>query len=360
MKNSTKASVAVAMAGIVAASWGTAAATSGSEPPADTAAMDTAASASMTVASEAPFDGEPIRVGLLTPGLTNDGSFNQVALEAMTELEGEGRIQFEVREDMADPTASEPVIREFAAEGYDLVIGHGIELSDPVLAVAAEFPDVAFAISGGADVADKVTDNVEAWTYDFSQQGFLSGFVAASIEDSDVIGIVGGPQLPFIQAAHAGFEAGVAEVNPDAEVLEVYAGSFDDVQKANEAATGLISQDATVLYCSGDGICNGVAAAAAAAGDVLTVGVRGEAGGLGEQVNVASVDLNMNPTFRTYVDRVMAGEFGNASYVSGLANEGLVLTTVNAVNDRVPVDLQQQVDQLIADLASGAKELPES
>jgi basic membrane protein A len=141
-------------------------------------------------------------------------------------------------------------------------------------------------------------------------------------------------------------------------VLEVYAGSFDDVQRANEAATGLISQGATVLYCSGDGICNGVAAAADAAGDVLTIGVRGEAGGLAEDVNVASVDLDMYPTFRTYVDRVLSGEFGNEAYVSGLANEGLVLTPVNYVNDRVPADLQDRVDQLVADLASGAVELP--
>jgi len=301
---------------------------------------------------------DPIRVGLLTPGLTNDGSFNQVALEAMERLEDEGLVEFEVREEMADPATSEPVIREFAASGFDLVIGHGIELGEPVLRVASEFPDVNFTISGGADVVDKPTENVEAWTYDFSQQGYLSGFVAGALEGSDTVGIVGGPQLPFIEAAHAGFKLGIADTNPSASVLEVYAGNFDDVQKANEAATGLISQGATVLYCSGDGICNGVAAAADAAGDVLTIGVRGEAGGLGEKVNVASVDLDMYPTFQSYVDRTISGEFGNEAYISGLANEGLVLTPVNPVNERVPADLQQQVDQLVADLASGTKQLP--
>jgi basic membrane lipoprotein Med (substrate-binding protein (PBP1-ABC) superfamily) len=353
---STGLSVLAAVAVAAAAGYGAApviAAVGTTEPaPAATGGTEPASSAATVP------EGAPLRVGLLVPGLTNDGSFNQVALEAAEKLQDEGLIEYEVRERMADPAASEPVVREFAAQGFDLIIGHGIELSEPVLNVAAEFPDLHFTISGGADVGDLVTDNVEAWTYDFSQQGYLSGFVAGSLEGSDPVGIVGGPQLPFIEAAHAGFRLGVEEVNPGAEVLEVYAGSFDDVQRASEAATGLISQGATVLYCSGDGICNGVAAAAAAAGDVLTVGVRGEAGGLAEEVNVASVDLDMYPTFRTYVDRVLSGEFGNASYISGLANRGLVLTPVNYVNDRVPADLQDQVDELVDGLASGEVELP--
>ena len=58
-----------------------------------------------------------LKVALLTPALTNDGSFNQVAAEAVKKLAAEGLITVEIREKMADPAASEPVIRQYAAKG---------------------------------------------------------------------------------------------------------------------------------------------------------------------------------------------------------------------------------------------------
>jgi simple sugar transport system substrate-binding protein/basic membrane protein A len=288
--------------------------------------------------------------------LTNDGSFNQVALEAVQRLQREGAITYELRERMADPATSEPVVRDYATKGFDLIIGHGIELSEPILKVAPEFPKLHFSISGGSDVVTKATANVEAWTYSFAEQGYLSGFVASKLGAS-TIGIVGGPQLPFIVAAHTGFKAAVQESSPQTKVLEVFAGSFDDAQKASEATKGIVAQGGKVVWCSGDGICNGVAAAANEA-SVLTLGITGDAGGLQKKVNVASVELNMYPTFKSYVDRAASEQFGNKAYISNIANEGLVLTPVNPVSSQVPTDLQAQVDKLVADLKSGVRKLP--
>ena len=280
-----------------------------------------------------------------------------MALEAVQRLQSEGAITYELRERMADPATSEPVVRDYATRGFDLIIGHGIELSEPILKVAPDFPNVHFAISGGSDVVTKATANVEAWTYSFPEQGYLSGFVASKIGGATTIGLVGGPNLPFILAAHAGFKAAVQENNPQARVLEVFVGSFDDAQKASEATKGLVAQGATVVWCSGDGICNGVAAAANDA-NILTLGISGDAGGLQQKVNVASVELNMYPTYKSYVERAASGRFGNMAYVSTIANDGLVLSPINPVNSQVPADLQAQVDKLAADLRSGARTLP--
>lgn len=310
-----------------------------------------------TAAAGTTAAGKVLKVALLTPGLTNDGSFNQAALEGIEALKAKGEVEYELREEMADPAKSEPVIREYASKGFDLVIGHGIELSEPILKVAAEFPNVRFAASGGPDLEAKLIDNVNGWTYDFAQQGYLSGWVAGKIEGVTKVGVVGGPQLPFIQAAHAGFKAGLKETNPSAEVIETYTGSFDDVQKAVEATKGLISQGANLIWTSGDGIGNGVATAARE-GKVFTLGVTGDAGGLAKEVNIAAVELNMEPTFQAYVDGIKDGSFGKKFFVSGLANKGLVLTPINPVDPKVPADLQSQVDKLVADLASGAVTLP--
>jgi basic membrane protein A len=298
-----------------------------------------------------------LKVAVLVPGLANDGAFNQAALEGAKKLADEGLITFEIREKQRDPASSEPVIRQYAQKGYDLIIGHGIELSEPILNVAKDFPKVHFAASGGPDLAGKLVANTDGWTYDFAQYGYLSGWVAGKLGVSKV-GAVGGPQLPFILAAHKGFKGGLQDTNPSATVVEVYTGSFDDVQKAAEATKGLIAQGAELVWTSGDGIGNGVAAAAEQA-NIHTLGVTGSAGGLAQKVNIVSVELNMYPTFKAYVDAVNDGSFGKKFFVSGLANRGLVLTPVNGIDKRVPSDLQTQVDALVGQLASGAKTLPD-
>lgn len=302
-----------------------------------------------------------LKVALLTPGPTNDGAWNQFAREALERLEREGRIDADIRDKMADPATSEPVMREYAAKGYDLIIGHGVELIDPTLKLAKEFPKVNFTLHAGADMFQKASDNIEAWTLDFGQYGYLAGFIAGKIKDVNTVGMISGPQLPFLVTIHSGFKAGLRESNPSRTWKEVYTGSFDDVQKAVEATTGLIHQGAQLIFTTGDGLSHGVASAAAShQPKALTIGVTGDAGGLAKQVNITSVELDMYPTFKSYVDRVAAGTYGNKNYTSNLANKGLVLTPLpKGVSDpRIPTDLQAQVDKLIADLASGARKLP--
>jgi len=297
----------------------------------------------------------------MAPGLTNDGSWNQVAREAVERLEREGRIDVDIRERMADPAVAEPVVREYATKGYDLIIGHGIELLEPMLRVAKAFPQVRFAVAGGSDVLQKTTANVEAWNFDFGQQGYLAGFIAGKIKGVQTVGLVSGPQIPPIMAIHSGFKAGLKDADPSRKWRETYTGSFDDVQKAVEATTGLIAQGAQIVFTTGDGIATGVASAAARhQPKALTIGVTGDAGGLAKQVNVASVELDMYPVYKSYVDSVVSGSFGNKGYTSNLANRGLVLTPLSegVTDPRVPTDLQAQVDKLVADLASGARKLP--
>ncbi|MEY4372897.1 MAG: hypothetical protein RL219_1666 [Actinomycetota bacterium] len=320
------------------------------------ATTEAPASSEAPASTEAPA-GKVLKVALLTPGLTNDGSFNQVALEGIQKLKDEGLVEFEVREKLADPAASEPVIREYATKGYDLIIGHGIELSEPILKVAAVFPAVPFAASGGPDLEAKLLANVDGWTYDFAQQGYLNGWVAGKIAGVTKVGAVGGPELPFILAAHKGFALGLKETNPAATIVETFTGSFDDVQKAVEATKGQVAQGAQIVWTSGDGIGNGVAAAAKEA-KIFTLGVTGDAGGVAKEVNIASVELDMYPTYKAYVDDINAGTFGKKFFVSGLANAGLILTPINPVDPAVPADIQAQVEQLVADLVSGAKVLP--
>lgn len=314
---------------------------------------DDSGAASSGTAPDAPA----LKVALLTSGLTNDGGFNQWAAEAFQALEKEGKVTLQVRQQLADPNAAEPVLREFASRGYDLVVGHGIELSAPVLKVAAQFPDVKFATTGDNTLADKLIANVEGWTYDFGQFGYVNGFVAGLVEDVEEIGLVSGPQIPFVQAGQKGFEAGVKATNPDATVESVYTGGFYEPQKEQEAVRALADGGAKVIGANtAEG--NGIAPAAKTAG-VQTVGVAVAGSAASKDVNITSARLDFASVYQGYVTRLGDGTFGKKFEVGTLANRQIVIEPVNtATGASIPDDLQARVDDLADQLKSGELTLP--
>jgi basic membrane lipoprotein Med (substrate-binding protein (PBP1-ABC) superfamily) len=303
-------------------------------------------------ASASGSDTDVIRVGALTPGNANDGAFNQALADALAQLKDEGLIDYELREQMADPATSEPVIADFASQDFDLIIGHGIELGDAIFSVADQFPDVAFTASGGADILDKATDNVETWTYDSTQVGYLSGYIAG-LSGAQQIGRVESMELDFVKVTDEYFQQGVLAANPGATLLPVvYAGSFDDAEAAATATNGLIDQGAELVYTTGDGIAAGVGAAAATAG-ALSIGVSPAAGEEALATNVSTVDLDMYPIVKAWVEEVADGDFGDKGVVSTVANGGVVYIPINDVDGRVPADVTTKVDELIAGLTDG-------
>ena len=311
----------------------------------------TASSGSTPSASAAPL----IKVAALTPGNTNDGGFNQSVLDALTKLKKEGLIQFQIRDQVADTATAEPIITDFASQGYDLIIGHGIELGDAIFAVAKNFPDVHFTASGGADILTKFTKNVETWTYSTSDAGYLSGYVAGATGLTPVARVES-LQLPFITATDDAFIKGLAAANPAATTLPVvYTGSFDDAEKASSATTGLISQGAKLVYTTGDGIAAGVGSASASAG-VATVGVTAASGSAAAKGNVSTVNLDMYPIFKAWVLELQKKKFGSKGVTSTIANGGLVTAEVNAP-DGSASDTADTVKKFMAGVKDGSIKL---
>lgn len=308
-------------------------------------------------AAEEPAESDDvITVGALTPGNTNDGAFNQALADALEQLEAEGLIEYELRDNMADPATSEPVVADFASRDFDLIIGHGIELGDAVFAVAEDFPEVDFTASGGADILEKYTDNVETWTYDVTQVGYLSGYVAG-LTGASPIGRVESLELGFVVATDEFFQMGVSAANPDAELLPVvYAGSFDDAEAAATATSGLIAQGAKLVYTTGDGISTGVGAASADS-DVLTVGVSEAAGEAALATNVTTLDIDMYPIVKAWVEAVADDSFGGKGVTSTLQNGGLSYLPIADI-DGLPAGIAEEVEAFIAGLIDGSVTIP--
>ena len=88
---------------------------------------------------------EALRVAAVFPGTINDQGFNQSGYEGLLLIEEQlgAEIAFSELTPVADFVNT---YRDFADQGYDIIIGHGFEFGDPALEVAPDYPDIKFIV----------------------------------------------------------------------------------------------------------------------------------------------------------------------------------------------------------------------
>src|SRR5688572_20872367 len=88
------------------------------------------------------------KVALLLAGPENDEGWNQSAFEGLALIERQ--LGADVRKVRASTAVQiEQALSEAAQQGFALVFGHGFEFNAPAARVAAAWPEVKFATSGG-------------------------------------------------------------------------------------------------------------------------------------------------------------------------------------------------------------------
>ena len=296
-------------------------------------------------------DGSGKKVGLVFDiGGKDDKSFNESAYNGLLAAEENMGVEVKALEPNADGSNREDLLRELADDGYGLVIGVGFNFFDPLTAVAGDYPDTDFAIVASVVEAD----NVASITFAEEQGSYLVGAIAAQSTESGTVGFVGGVETDLIKKFQAGFEAGVAEVNPDAKVEVKYLtpdgdfSGFNDSAKGQTVASGLYDAGADVIFHAAGGSGAGVFKAAAEA-DRLAIGVDSDQY---YQVDEAEqkcmlssmlkrVDVGVYDTIAMYA----GDDFKGGVEVFDLANDGINYSVAGGqVKDQAQIDdLKQQI-----------------
>jgi len=185
---------------------------------------------------------EKTRVALVLPGVITDQSWNQFAYEGLMAAKKECDLEVAWSEKISQDEQVE-AFRQYAAEGYDIIIGHGGEYAVSIKQVALEYPDIEFGNSNGFESAP----NLSNYIVSFAHMGYLSGCLAGMMTKTGKVAEVSAMNLPIVKQGEEAFERGVKYTNPDAEVTFVITGSWDDVTKAREAALALIANGHDVL-----------------------------------------------------------------------------------------------------------------
>jgi simple sugar transport system substrate-binding protein len=206
-----------------------------------------ATSATCLLLAGAPAFADELKMALLVPGSVSEEGWNRIGFDALKRVEKDLGASISYVELQQNPASFEKAFRDYAAQGYQVILGHGFEFQDSAIDVSYDYPDTVFLISS----SDIHEGNVIGLNTDTSQAFYLMGVVAAKMGKR--AGLVGGMEIPPIQQAFEGFVNGAKSVDPDFPVAQVYIGNFTDTTAAKESALSMISQGADFLIPNASG-----------------------------------------------------------------------------------------------------------
>lgn len=232
----------------------------------DSGSDDTAADTEAT--TEASAEGG--NLGLLMDVTRNDKSFGQATYEGAVEAAEELGLELTVVDDLASDTQKAQSTLQNLASESDYLINGALSLMGGMPKIAEQYPDKQFSVYA---VEIESLDNLHWAFQDWYPLGYLAGIAAAESTESNVVGFVGGGEIPPTIAAEAAFEEAVESVDPGIKVVSTITGDFEDTTKAKDATAAQIAQNADVVYSFLDAGHLGAVEAAKEAGGVELIGV---------------------------------------------------------------------------------------
>ena len=284
-----------------------------------------------------------LKVAMVLPGLKTDEAFNQYTYEGMMRAAEDLDLETAYVEEVAQDEQIE-VIRQFAQQGYDIIIGQGGQFGEALQTVAREFPDQDFIFSVATDTGG--VPNVTAVTVSYSHAGYLAGVMACHTTQTNKVAMITGEWYDPHRQFEASYIAGAQTCGKEVEVTAVATGSWSDVNKAREASLALIADGFDVLTPLLDAAYVGVLSAAQDSEGVWVVGSVIDMSLVAPEVVVGSVlfdwnEMGYQEAAGTYVD--------GGSHILGMAEKGISAVT----NDLLSAEGKTAVDEAVAGLESG-------
>jgi len=277
-----------------------------------------AAFALIAAACSSDDSAEGFRIAIVAPSASNDLAFTQSIVDSANRIEG---AEIAVTDGTFVVEDAAVALRDYATEGYDLVIGHGSQYGGSLSEIAPDFPETSFAWGTAADTFG--LPNVFSYEAASDQGGEVMGIMAAALSPAANVGIVGPIEVGDAKLYVDGFKAGVEAQNPSATVNINYIDSFSDVALASEAAQSLIGAGADVL--SGTAQMTVGAVGVAKTEGVLWFGTQSNQTSLAPEIVVASQVYHWENMLNDMISKIGDGTLGGEIYEINFANEGLVI-----------------------------------
>lgn len=296
--------------------------------------------------------GERFRVALLTPGPISDQAWNGGAYAGLMRIKDSLGAQVS-HVQTKTPADFEENFRQYGAQGYDLVFGHGFEFQDAAVRVAPEYPKTIFVTTSGRSTGP----NLAGMDFAFEEGSYLAGMAAAAVSKSGKLGAISGTELPPVRASFAAFEAGARSINPQATVIVAYIGNWDDVSAGKEQALAQIGRGVDVIFQNADAAGLGIIQAARER-RILAIGANANQNGIAPETMLGSVVIDLPHALLT-----VAREVRDHKFVPRVINLGTKDDVVSWVGSPtlarpIPALVALQIDSVRARMKAKTFRLP--
>lgn len=300
--------------------------------------------------------GEPLRVGVLVDGKLGDNAANDDTYSGVQQFADETGAELTTIE-VSEIQDHEINARNFAEEGYPLVLVCGAQPSELIAQVAEEYPETHFIILEGT-VEDM--PNVTCLRSRPNEAAFLTGAFNA-LMNKELGGdlkaaFVGGMRNPNLERSQYGFSAGCEYVGGECNV--VYVGNFTDVAKAKEITLQLYNDGLKIVQAFAGGAGMGVYQAAEGQGEgYWALGAASGQFDLSDSILASQVKYGGVMMYNACM-KYMEGTLEGGSIEVGL-EDGSVGIKYNPLNeDKVPQEIKDQIAELEEKLLSGELTAP--
>jgi len=291
--------------------------------------------------------GKQLKIALVTDALFSDGGWGAAAHNAAQLLETKYGHKVAYAESIAIPDI-EATLRQYAQDGYDLIIAHGFQWGDPAVKVGKDYPNTKFVVFTGL-----VNSSNVASIFPMQQEGtFLLGALGAMMTKTGTLAYVGGDQYPNIINIFEGYKQGAKYIKPDIKVIGTYLGDFDNPAKGKEAGLAQINNGADFLFHVADTSGHGVIQAAKEK-QVYAFGAVLDQSALAPDTVLTSFVLDMDKAFDQATQMVVQNKFEGKILKPGIeagkgaTGDGIVyLAPFNQLDSKVPADVKAKLQEL--------------
>ena len=319
--------------------------------PAASAAVSIAPASAPAASTSAT--GSVLKVALVGPSAKNDLAFTQSMVDALQGLQQSENLQIAISDNQFVVADAGNVIRQYASEGYNLVIAHGSQYGSTIQQLAPQFPNVSFAWGTAGSTYN--LPNVFAYQANSNEGGYVQGAMAAMLSKSHVLGVIGPIAVGDAKLYVDGFVAGAKSIDKSVTVNPVYTGSFSDPSLMAAAAKSFVSAGADVLTGTAQAV---VGAIGVAKQDNLPwFGTQSSQASIAPKNEVSAQIYNWAPVLTQIFTEIRAGKLGGATYTITLGNGSEVIQFNPGY--ALPANVKAKADAIIKGITDGSISVPQ-
>jgi len=337
-----------------------------------TESMDTSTTEAMaTTTTGAATEMTPVAVCFVTDDAgVDDRSFNASGWQGVQDAVASGAAQPDpILLESTSEADYQPHIETCLDQGAEHIVTTGFKLGPTAETFAAANPEVQFT---GIDFPS-TGPNVAGTEFQTDEAAFAAGYLAAGVTQTGTVATYGGANIPTVSIFLDGFARGVAHYNEvkgtDVQVLGwnvddqdgTFTGVFDPADPIVRATCeSQLDEGADIILPVGGAINLPCGTAMQDRGiDGALIGVDADAFDAMpaefQDLWLVTIEKALAAGVTSSIEGHAAGApLGGNSYVGNLANDGVGLSDYHSWADRVPAELDAEVQQVLADIESGA------